>query len=110
MRQDTERLLKVCLRDTLVKLQAEQAKIKTVERHLCIFNCFLFLAYWATAHHEIARRAMNGSAAYSPIDCASFYVTTTAVREIARRAMNGSAAYSPITVLLFMIRRLPSVK
>ena len=110
MRQDTERLLKVCLRDTLLKLQAEQAKIKTVERHLCIFNCFLFLAYWATAHHEIARRAMNGSAAYSPINYASFYVTTTAVREIARRAMNGSAAYSPITVLLFMIRRLPSVK
>ena len=110
MRQDTERLLKVCLRDTLLKLQAEQAKIKTVERHLCIFNCFLFLAYWATAHHEIARRAMNGSAAYSPIDCASFYVTTTAVREIARRAMNGSAAYSPIDCAFFMLRRQPSVK
>ena len=28
MRQDTERLSKVCLRDTLAKLQAEQAKKK----------------------------------------------------------------------------------
>ena len=45
-------------------LIGSKVKIKTVERQLCIFNCFLFLAYWATAHHEIARRAMNGSAAY----------------------------------------------
>ena len=63
-----------------------------------------------TAVREIARRAMNGSAAFSPIDCASFYVTTTAVREIARRAMNGSAAFSPIDCVSFMLRRQPSVK
>ena len=44
---------------------------------------------------------MNGSAAYSPINYASFYVTMTAVREIARRAMNGSAAYVSSTTNTF---------